>query len=83
MIVNAVSRCACDSATISVDPSGVTAIPLGNHTSSSTTRLPPSGSTTATTPGFGSSHGIAPGMSTHARPAGSTTISFQPRPSAP
>ena len=58
-------------------------MPLGNQTSSATIRLPPSGSTTPTTPGLGSSHGIAPGMSTHARPAGSTTISFHGRPPGP
>jgi hypothetical protein len=32
---------------------------------------------TATIPGWGSSHGIEPGMSTHALPAASTTISLK------
>ena len=82
MIVHAVSRSACDSATTSVS-SPRTTIPLGNHTSSATWRLLPSGSTTATIPGWGSSPGIDPGMSTHARPAASTTISLKGCPWAP
>src|SRR5918993_3176322 len=76
VIVQAVSRSACDSATTSVS-SPRTTIPFGNHTSSATWRLLPSGSTTVTIPGLGSSHGIEPGMSTHARPAASTTISLK------
>ena len=82
MIVHAVSRSACDSATTSVS-SPRTTIPFGNHTSSATWRLVPSGSTTATIPGFDGSHGAAPGMSTHARPAASTTISLNGCPVAP
>ena len=41
MIVNAVMRSAGVSASSSVRPSGVTAMPLGNHTSSATTRARP------------------------------------------
>src|ERR687898_2766057 len=82
VIVHAVSRSACDSATTSV-LSPRTSIPLGNHTSPATWRLVLSGSTTLTIPGFGSSHGIEPGMSTHARPAASTTISLNGWPVAP
>jgi hypothetical protein len=47
---HAPSRDANDSATISVDPSGVTAMPFGKATPSATRRLPPSGVTRATTP---------------------------------
>ena len=50
--------------------------PVGNHTSSATGRVVPSGSTTATMPGLRSSHGADPGMSTHARPSPSTTIAL-------
>src|ERR671911_525071 len=82
VIVQAVSRSACDSATTSVS-SPRTTIPFGNHTSSATWRLVPSGPTTVTIPGLGSSHGIEPGMSTHARPAASTTISLKGCPLAP
>ncbi len=82
-MVNAVNRAACDSATTNVEPSGVTAMPLGNQRSSATCRVSPSGSTTATMPGRGSSPGIEPGMSTYTRPAGSTTISFHGRPVPP
>ncbi len=82
-MVKAVSRCACDSATMRVEPSGVTAMPLGNHRSSATSRVSPSGVTTASTPGRGSSPGIEPGMFTKARPRGSTTISFHGRPVPP
>jgi hypothetical protein len=42
-----VSRCAQDSATISVAPSGVIAIPLPNAMSPATSRTPPSGVTRA------------------------------------
>ena len=75
VIVHAVRRSAWDSASTRVSSPRI-AIPLGNHTSSATWWLLPSGSTTATIPGFGSSHGMAPGMSTQARPAASTTISL-------
>jgi hypothetical protein len=81
-IVHAVSRSACDSASTSVS-SPRTTIPLGNQTSSATWWMVPSASTTFTVPGFGSSHGIEPGMSTHARPAASTTISLKGCPVAP
>ena len=50
---NAVSRPACDSATISV--SRVTAMPLGNARSSATGRAVPSGVTSATMPAAGGS----------------------------
>src|SRR4051794_17807146 len=82
VIVQAVRRSAGDSATTTVSSSRI-AIPLGNHTSSATWRLLPSGSTTATIPGLRSSHGIEPGMSTQARPARSTTISLSGWPLAP
>jgi hypothetical protein len=48
---NAVSVPANDSETINVEPSGVTAIPLGNAIPSATRRTSPSGVTSATNPG--------------------------------
>ena len=59
------------------------AMPFGNQTSSATCSLDPSGRTTATIPGFRSSHGIEPGMSTQQLPPASTTISLNGCPAAP
>jgi hypothetical protein len=50
-ISNAVSRLAYDSATISVWPSGMMSMPLGNHSPSATCRAEPSGLIMATIPG--------------------------------
>ena len=82
-IVNAVSRCAWDSATISVEPSGVTAMPFGNHRSSATSRVSPSGRTTAAMPGRGSSPASTRACSRRHGRRGSTTISFHGRPVPP
>ena len=46
-----------DSETISVEPSGVTAIPLGNAIPSATRRTTPAGVTRATNPGASPSSG--------------------------
>ena len=69
---------------MSVPPSGVTAIPFGNQTSPATSRDAPSGVTTATAPGLGSSPPMRsnPARFTKTLPRGSTTISFQPWPAA-
>ena len=54
---NAVSVPANDSETISVESSGVTAIPLGNAMPSATRRTSPSGVIRATNPGASPSPG--------------------------
>ena len=54
---NAVRVLANDSATISVESSGVIAIPLGNAKPSATRRTAPSGVTSATNPGVAPSAG--------------------------
>src|SRR4029079_15219003 len=79
------SRLRYDSATISVAPSSVIAMPLGNHTSPATSRVEPSGRTTCTVPGAGSSPPMKskPISLTNVLPRASTTISFQPRPVPP
>src|SRR5262245_22173761 len=75
---NAVSWCAYDSATISVESSGVIAIPFGKPKPSATTRAEPSGVTTATIPGANSHPGKAnPMLFTYALPRLSTLTSFQ------
>jgi hypothetical protein len=76
-------RWACDSATISVEPSGRHGHAVGEpdvvgHDPATAVRVDD-----PHTRASGSSHGIAPGMSTHTRPAGSTTISFHGRPPGP
>src|SRR4051794_23070516 len=80
--VQAVSRSACDSATTRVVSSMIT-MPLGNQTSPATCCQDPSGRTTPTRPGLGSSQGMEPGMSTQQLPRRSTTISLKGCPAAP
>ncbi len=74
---NAVSRFAYDSATISVELSGVTAMPFGNATPSATCRSHAVGRDETMLPGANSPPGKSkPVLLTYALPRPSTTISF-------